>query len=59
MEIIIDKNMKINRLTERRQELVLNTVYLDVNCDGNIVYNNSREIVPDSILYNFFEFNNI
>ena len=51
--------MKMSGLTERRQELVLNTVYLDVNCDGNIVYNHDGDLVPESVLYNFFEFSNV
>lgn len=52
-------NMKINELTEERQQLILNMVYIDVNCDGNIVYDDCRDIIPDAHLNKLFKSFNI
>jgi len=51
--------MKFSTLSEKRQQKLRNTMQVDVDGNDNIVDHNTRKIVPDETLYNFFEYSNV
>ena len=51
--------MKYSKLSEKRQVAIRKVPQIDVDGQDNIVYTDSISLIPDDIIYNFFEFNNV
>ncbi len=51
--------MKYTNLSEKRKNLINDSAKLSVDENDNIKYYGTNVVVPDEMLYSFFEFSNV